>query len=130
MIINRSPETENCDFKPLTQESFELKNGRVENDRAETGGECFGKALAPFDGPKDVFAFLQIGINPAAKVMENPGDYRPGYAAGLVTIAVGDNQLLGGNNKVTGGGGFGFPIVDATVTIGGTTVVNDGKLIL
>jgi leucyl aminopeptidase (aminopeptidase T) len=119
-----------CDFKPLTQESLEFKQGHVENYKAATGGDCYTKVLAPFDGPKDVFAFFQIGINPAANVMENPGDYRPGYAAGLVTIAVGDNQLLGGNNKVKGGGGFGFPIVNATVTIDGKTVVKDGKLTL
>lgn len=119
-----------CDFKPLTQESFEFKQGQVENYKAATGGECYAKILAPFDGPKEVFGFFQIGINPAAKVMENPGDYRPGYAAGLVTIGIGDNQLLGGNNKVTGGGGFAFPSVDATVTIDGKTVVKDGKLTL
>ena len=119
-----------CDFKPLTQESFEFKQGKVENYKAATGGECYEKILAPFDGPKDVFGFFQIGINPAAKVMENPGDYRPGYAAGLITIGIGDNQLLGGNNKVTGGGGFAFSIVDATVTIDGKTVVKDGKLTL
>ena len=117
-----------CDFKPLKQESLEFKDGQVKNYKAEIGGDCYAKTIAPFDGPKDVFAFFQIGINPAAKVIENPGDYRPGYAAGLVTIAVGDNQLLGGNNKVKGGGGFGFPIVNATVTIDGKTVVKDGKL--
>lgn len=119
-----------CDFKPLTRESFELKSGRVENYKAETGAECYAKVLAPFDGPKDVFGFFQIGLNPAATVMENPGDYRPAYAAGLVTIGIGDNQMLGGNNKVTGGGGFGFPIENATVTVDGKTVVQDGKLVL
>jgi hypothetical protein len=37
---------------------------------------------------------------------------------------------MGGNNKVDGGGGFTFPIVNATVTIDGNTVVRDGKLTL
>jgi aminopeptidase len=119
-----------CDFKPLVHESLDFKDGRVENYKAETGGECYEKVLGPFDGPKDVFAFFQIGINPAATVMENPGDYRPGYAAGLITIGIGDNQLLGGNNKVKGGGGFTFPIVNATVVIDDKTVVKDGKLTL
>lgn len=117
-----------CYFKPLTQESFDLREGRMENYKAETGADCFTKIMGAYDGPKDVFAFFQIGINPAAKVMESPGDYRPGYAAGLVTIGVGDNQILGGNNKVVGSANFSFPIVNATVVVDGKTVVRDGKL--
>ena len=117
-----------CQFKPLTEESFEFRQGQIQNYKAASGGQCYLDTIAPFDGPKDVFGFFQIGLNPGARVIENPGDYRPGNAAGLVSIAVGDNVLLGGNNKVMGGGGFGFPIVDATVTIDGKTVVQNGKL--
>jgi hypothetical protein len=47
-----------------------------------------------------------------------------------VSIGIGDNRLLGGSNQVEGGGGFNFPIVKATVTIDGKTVVQDGKLTL
>jgi leucyl aminopeptidase (aminopeptidase T) len=121
---------ERCQFKPLTGESFDFNQGHLENFKAESGGQCYTEAMAPYTGPKDMFASFSIGLNPAAKVMENPGDYRPDNAAGLVYIGVGDNQLLGGSNKVQGGGGFGFPIVNATVTIDGKTVVQDGKLTL
>lgn len=119
-----------CLFKPVTGESFNFNQGRVENYKADTNGQCFAEIMAPYTGPKDVFASFQIGLNPAAKVMENPGDYRPGYAAGLVSINVGDNHLLGGSNMVSGGGGYGFSIVNATVAIDGKTVVQDGKLTL
>lgn len=119
-----------CQFKPLTGESFDFNRGHLENYKAENGAQCFADALAPYSGPKDMFGFFQIGLNPTAKVMENPGDYRPAYAAGLVTIGVGDNQLLGGSNKVQGGGGFTFSIVNPTVTIDGKAVVQDGKLTL
>ncbi len=118
-----------CRFKPVTGESFDFKQGRLENYKAETGGKCFAETMAPYSGPKDMFASFQIGLNPAAKIMENPGDYRPGNAVGLVTIGIGDNQLLGGSNKVAGGG-FTFSIVNATVAIDGKTVVQDGKLTL
>jgi leucyl aminopeptidase (aminopeptidase T) len=117
-----------CMFKPLSAESFSFNQGRIENYKAESGAQCYEGAMAPFEGPKDVFGFFQIGLNPGARVIENPGDYRPQNAAGLVLIGVGDNVLQGGNNKVKGNGGFNFPIVDATVTIDGKTVVKDGKL--
>ena len=119
-----------CQFKPVIGESFTFNRGRLENYKAETNGQCFAEIMAAYTGPKDVFASFQIGLNPAAKVMESPGDYRPGYAAGLVYINVGDNHLLGGSNIVLGGGGSGFPIVNATVTIDGKTVVQNGKLTL
>ena len=119
-----------CMFKPLTGESFSFNEGRIKNYKADSGAQCYEGAMAPFDGPKDVFGFFQIGLNPGAKVIENPGDYRPQNAAGLVIIGVGDNVLQGGNNRVKGGGGFTFPIVDATVTIDGKTVVKNGELTL
>ena len=119
-----------CQYKPMTGESFEFKQGHLENFKAEQGAQCFAEFMAPYSGPKDVFSFFQIGLNPAAQVMENPGDYRPSYAAGLVYIGTGDNQLMGGSNKVKGGGGWSAPIVNATVTIDGKTVVQDGKLTL
>ena len=117
-----------CQYKPLLGQSFTFKAGHLENYKAEQGGELFEQTMAPYSGPKDVFASIGIGLNPAAKVIEGPGDYRPSYAAGLVTIGIGDNQLMGGHNKVEGGGGYNFPIVNATVTIDGKTVVRDGKL--
>jgi len=119
-----------CLFKPLTKETFDFNQGHIEHYKAESGGQCYADFMAPYDGPKDVFGFFQIGLNPGAKIMENPGDYRPSNAAGLVSIGVGDNLLQGGSNKVRGGGGFGFPIVDATVIIDGKTVVQNGKLTL
>jgi leucyl aminopeptidase (aminopeptidase T) len=117
-----------CMFKPITGESFSFNKGRIENYKADSGAQCYEGAMAPFDGPKDVFGFFQIGLNPGARIIENPGDYRPQNAAGLITIGVGDNVLQGGDNKVKGGGGFTFPIVNGTVTIDGKTVVKDGKL--
>jgi hypothetical protein len=47
---------------------------------------------------------MTIGINATNKVVEGGGaDYRPRAAAGLVTLTLGDNQLLGGSTKVPGG---------------------------
>ncbi len=116
-----------CRFKSVTGASFDFKAGHLENYKAETNAQCFPEIMAAYSGPKDMFASFQIGLNPAAKIIENPGDYRPANSAGLVTVALGDNQLLGGSNK-SPGAGYSFPIVNATVTVDGKTFVRDGKL--
>ncbi len=116
-----------CRFKSVTGASFDFKAGHLENYKAATNGQCFPEIMAAYSGPKDMFASFQIGLNPAAKIIENPGDYRPANSAGLVTVALGDNQLLGGSNK-SPGAGYSFTIVNATVTVDGKTIVRDGKL--
>jgi len=116
-----------CRFAPMTGISFDLKNGQLQNFQARENGKCFEETLAPYAGPKDMFGSFSIGLNPALRVIEEGGDYRPGNAAGLVWIIIGDNQMLGGNNKTQVG--FGFPIVNGTVEIDGKVVVKDGKLL-
>jgi aminopeptidase len=116
-----------CRFDPMTGVTFEFKNGKLENFKADTGGKCFEEVMAPYTGPKDMFGYFSVGLNPALKVMENPGDYRPGDAAGMVWIGVGDNILMGGKNKTQGS--MEFPIVKATVEIDGKVVVKDGELV-
>jgi len=117
-----------CRNAPLTGASFEFKDGKMQNFKADKGGDCFTEVMAPYSGPKDMFGSFSIGLNPARKVMENPGDYRPGDAAGMVWISTGYNALDGGNNKEPGG--FSFPITKATVTVDGKVVVKDGQLML
>lgn len=116
-----------CRFGPLTGVSFEFQNGKLANFKAEKGGECFEDIMGPYTGPKDMFGWFEIGLNPALKVVEDPGDYRPGNAAGMVWISIGNNEMGGGTNKTQGG--FGFPIVKATVEIDGKVVVKDGRLV-
>lgn len=115
-----------CRYKPLTGTSFELKDGKLQNFEADRGATCFNETMAPYSGPKNMFGTISIGLNPAWKVMEDPGDFRPSDAAGMVTISIGENELYGGQNKNTGG--FSFPIVNATVEVDGRIVVEDGKL--
>lgn len=121
VIIDRAK----CHYKPLTGISFEFKNGKLQNFKAEQGEKCFWETLKPYDGPKDRFASVFIGLNPALKVI---GDYQPADAAGMVWINIGGNKNLQGENDTQGG--FEFPIVKATVTIDGKVVVKDGRLTL
>ncbi len=115
-----------CRFEPLTDVSFEFKDGRLQNFRAARGARCFKEMMAAYTGSKDVFGSIQIGLNPEWKVIEDGGDFRPEDALGMVTIGIGFNELLGGANKDPGG--FSFPIVGATIEIDGRVVIKDGKL--
>jgi len=116
-----------CRYDPLTDASFEFKSGKLDNFKAGKGADCFNQTIAPYTGPKDTFASFSVGLNPALRVIEDGGDYRPHDAAGMVYVGIGDNQLLGGSNKTQSG--YNFPIVKATVAIDGKVVVKDGQLI-
>jgi len=116
-----------CRYEPLTDASFEFKNGKLDNFKAGKGADCFNQTIAPYTGPKDTFASFSVGLNPALKVIEDGGDYRPYNAAGMVYVGIGDNQMLGGSNKTQGG--YNFPVVKATVAIDGKVVVKDGQLV-
>jgi hypothetical protein len=49
-----------------------------------------------------------------------------GYGAGVVRLSLGDNTELGG--KVQGGASRWLFFPDATVTVGSTVLVKDGRL--
>ena len=117
-----------CRFAPLTDESLEFKNGKVVNYTAKEGADCAKQSLTAAPDA-DLFTYLSIGLNPALKVIEEGGDYRPDHGAGVVSVGTGyNNQLLGG--KIKSPDGFGFTIVNATVEVDGKVVVKDGALTL
>jgi len=113
-------------YEYLTGATYVFKDGKMISFTAKANAECFQQDYAVYGGDKDRVAFLQIGLNPALKVMEDGSEYRPGEAAGMVYVGMGNNQLLGGNNKTE----FGWltPIVQATVEADGKTIVKDGQL--
>lgn len=119
-----------CRFETMTNISFEFKNGKMENFKADQGKECFDQLMATSDGPKDMFASFGIGLNPTWKShTENGAAYFPGSGAGLVFIGIGDNQIFGGSNKTKGNFGFGFAIANATVWIDDQKIVDNGNLL-
>jgi aminopeptidase len=114
-----------CRSDPVTEESFEFRNGTITNYTAKEGADCAKQSINAAPGA-DQFSYFAIGLNPALKVIEDGGDFRPDHGAGVVTISTGNNQLLGGNNHSPDG--FGFPVINATVEVDGQTVVRDGRL--
>ncbi len=117
-----------CRFQPMTGATYEFTDGKVTTFDAAAGGECYRETMAPYTGPKDMFGYFQIGLNPGRTVIEEGADYRPDDAAGIVWLGIGDNSLFGGANAVDGQGSFYFPVTKATVAIDGKVVVRDGEL--
>jgi aminopeptidase len=119
---------DNCrPYEYLTGATYEFKNGKMVSFNAKGNPECFEQYLAAYGGDKDRISSLLIGLNPALKVMEDGSDYRPGDAAGMVFISIGNNQLLGGNNKTDFS--WTIPVVKASVEVDGKTVLKEGKLV-
>ena len=118
-----------CRFLTMTDVSFSFAGGKMTNLKASKGLQCYKEGVAASSGPTEVFGGLSIGLNPAWKVHEENGAaYYPASGAGVVFLAVGDDQLLGGTNKTGGNYGFTFPIKDATVWIDGKKIVDKGAL--
>lgn len=117
-----------CRYAPITNISFDVKGGKMQNFKADAGLSCYNEDLKANTGDKDMIAGFTIGLNPVLKPMEDGADFRPINGAGVVYLQVGDNQLRGGKNKSTFS--WNFPIMHATVEIDGKVVVKDGKIVL
>lgn len=113
-------------YEYLTGATYVFKDGKMISFNAKGNAGCFEQDYAAYSGDKDRIASLLIGLNPALKVMEEGSEYRPVEAAGMVYIGMGNNQLLGGNNKTEFG--WATPVVKATIEVDGKTVVKDGQL--
>ena len=101
---------------------WEFKDGRISSFSAKTNGDMIVPVWEKATGDRSRFGLFGIGFNPAAKT----GFLANNIASGAVTIGVGENKIFGGKNVST----FGFQgtLKKSTVTIGGKTVVADGKL--
>ncbi len=105
--------------------TWEFQNGQVVKGSADKYADAFLDLYNTSTGDKDRIASLSIGINPASKPVGYTND---DIGLGIVSIGIGENQYLGGNNRSE----FGFTssLSKATLKIDGKTLVNKGKLVL
>ena len=77
------------------------------------------------DGNKDLFGFVDFGINPNLKIWPTSkiGNW---VQAGMVTVGIGNNTWAGGDNNISYGLTNYLP--GSTVTVDGKTVVENGVL--
>jgi leucyl aminopeptidase (aminopeptidase T) len=101
---------------------LDFKDGVLVNYQARQNGDHFKASYEKASGEKNRIAAIGIGFNPKARI----GFLQDGITAGVVTVAIGGNDDIGGANKTD----FYFPSVltKATLTIDGNTIVQNGKL--
>ncbi len=104
---------------------WEFDGGRVINTTAQRYPEALLDVYNSATGDKDRIGSLGIGINPENKPM---GYLNDDFGLGVVSIGIGENRFIGGNNNSD----FGFQaaLAKATVKVDGKTLVNKGKLAL
>ncbi len=110
--------------RPVKGAEFEFKAGKLVASTFAEGGERFQGAFAKARGDKDRVGMLIFGLNPKVRA----GFPQDAMAAGVVTLALGYNDELGGKNKTE----FQFlaPLASATVEVDGKRVVDGGRLAL
>jgi aminopeptidase len=105
---------------------LEIKGGKMVSMTAKSGLEPLKGFYDAAGEGKDLFAVVDIGINPAITIPEG-APVNVFSRAGAVTVGVGGNTWAGGDNNAT----FAvYPEVPkATLTVDGKELVKDGKLI-
>jgi hypothetical protein len=91
-LKNRYTARNQCRFAPLNGTSFDFKSGKLENLKAEKGGDC-----SPYPDSKYLLGQFQIGLNPEAKVTPRlPGRHAMGLSeAGTLRISDSQKVLAG-----------------------------------
>ena len=107
---------------------LEFRNGKVIKIDADENAFEVEAQLAEIGDAGRRFREFALGMNPNLKKIEG-SDIVPyyGYGAGVVRLALGDNQEIGG--IISGGYVRWFFFPDATVEVNGETLVDKGELI-
>jgi hypothetical protein len=124
------------DGRPVEGLKLRFMKGRVVEITASSGRDAVeaemqkaGPSTGSGQAPGRSFREFALGFNPLLAVPERaPWIPYYGYGAGVVRLSLGDNTELGG--IVTGGYVRWNFFTDLTVTIGSTTWVRGGKLVM
>ncbi len=103
---------------------WEFQSGRVVKASAEKYPEAFLDIYNNATGDKDIIASFAIGINPESRPIGFQSDE---FGLGIVSVGIGENRFIGGNNNSDYG--FTNSLAKATVRVDGKNVVEKGKLV-
>jgi leucyl aminopeptidase (aminopeptidase T) len=115
------------DGRPVDGLKLRFSKGRVVEITAASGRDAVEAEMRRAGDAGRTFREIGIGVNPLLAVPERePWIPYYGYGAGVVRLSLGDNTELGG--PVTGGYVRWNFFTDLTVTIGGSTVIRNGRM--
>jgi dipeptidyl aminopeptidase/acylaminoacyl peptidase/leucyl aminopeptidase (aminopeptidase T) len=103
-----------------------IKSGRITEESVRASPELW-KAWSRHTGDKDRIGELVIGTNPKLVPVDN--DLLPyyGYGAGIVRLHFGDNWESGG--RLRSSRNEWYFLRNATLEVGGTTLIRDGRIV-
>ncbi len=104
---------------------WQFEAGRVVTMTAERYPEAVLDIYNNATGDRDRIASLSLGINPEIKPM---GFFTDDFGLGIVSVGIGENRLIGGNNNSDFE--FSASMAKATVKVDGKPLVEKGKLAL
>ncbi len=105
---------------------LDFENGKVTRIEAAQNAEALRQALAQSSGDKDIFSFLDIGVNPNSHTIAN-SNYCTFEMAGMVTIGIGQAPWAPGcTNQSEFAQEFFIP--RATLEVDGRMIVREGKI--
>src|SRR5205814_6585185 len=121
--------TSQWDGRPVEGLKLRFASGRVTEMTAASGSEAVEAEMRSAGAAGRAFREFALGFNPLLAVPER-GPWIPyyGYGSSVVRLSLGDNSELGG--AVTGGYVRWNFFTDLTVTVGATTWVRDGRLLM
>ncbi len=101
-----------------------FKNGLLTNYQARLNANLLKTSYEKTSDENNKIAAIGIGVNPRARI----GFLQDSIVSGVVTVAIGGNDDIGGANKTN----FYFPgvLTKATLTVNDNTIVKNGKLTL
>jgi aminopeptidase len=112
--------------KEMNNLTFTFVGGKLTSMTGSGPGFEAFKAFYDAEGAgKDLFGFVDFGINPNLKLWPTAkiGNW---IQSGMVTVGLGNNTFAGGDNKISYGTAQHIP--GATVTLDGKTIVENGTL--
>ncbi|WP_162601727.1 hypothetical protein [Occallatibacter savannae] len=91
--------------------------------KARENEKCLQDFFAAYSGSKDVVASVQIGLNPALKTQSK---IAPPNTAGMFWVSLGRDDRFGVTGTTMN---WSIPVSNATVTVDGKNIVENGRLV-
>ena len=111
--------------KEIRKLELTFKSGKLTSMKAESGLEAFKARYDASGAGKDVFSFVDVGINPNVQLIQG-SKMTAWMANGMISVGVGDNTWAGGENESNYDTAYFLP--GSTLKVDGKVVVENGVL--